>query len=105
MKLKLPSVLKFGARHYNLGYKAHLHVDDGLKGVAYHRRETIGIDPIISKMDKDITLIHEAVHIINRQFSCHLEEDNVDRLGEGFFAFLSDNFDIEFDWSNIKDSE
>ena len=102
MKVKIPSQIKIATSSYTVGFREHLKLDDGLVGVAYHRNKAIYIDPALDTSEKAQTLLHEAIHIIDRIYGCKIDEDDTDRLAQGMAELLVNNLGIEFDWSDVK---
>ncbi len=105
-EIKIPKTISGGGIHlYKVGYRTYLKTDEGNMGFANHRTQQIGIDPTCSKPNKNATLWHEILHKIDREYSCRIDEDNLDRLSEGITTVLEKDFGLEFDWSDIKELE
>lgn len=102
MKVKIPKQIKLGVHSYGIRYNSHLRCDEGSVGCSRHRSQVIEIEPDQADSQKYETFIHEVLHIIDRQYSCRLDEDDVDRIAEGFADFLFNNLGIELDWSEIE---
>lgn len=78
-------------------------LDEGWKGSVNFRTREILLDPAQSKNQREFSLLHEVIHIIDNAFECDLDEKNISRIAEGFQVFLQDNLGLEFDWSDIKE--
>ena len=98
MKVKIPKRIK----NFTVVYTPNLIVDDGDYGQVWFRKELIRIDPCMPLLHRDRSLIHEVLHTIDRDYKCHLDDDNVDRIAGGFLDFLRNDLGIEFNWDNIK---
>ena len=103
MKIKVPQKIRISAEDYEIFFQPHLSVDDAQSGQVWFRKNLIRVDPCFPRSAQFATLIHEVIHIIDRCYKCHLEEDNVERLARGISEFLANNLGIEFDWSDIKE--
>ena len=103
MKIKIPQKIKLGIHEYQIRYNSVLWHEEALKGSANHLKEVIDIDPHLAPNQKIVTLLHEINHIINDQYSCKLDEAEINSMAEGMAELLIDNLFIEFDWSTIKD--
>ena len=106
IEIKIPKTISGGGIHlYSVGYRTYLKTDEGGMGCINHRKEQILIDPAYPEADKNVTIWHEAIHKITREYGCRLEDDNIDRLAEGIVAILEKDFGVKFDWSDIKELE
>lgn len=100
-KIKIPKKIKLGSSYYRISLQKNLKLMDGVWGDLGYLRHRIDIDASLPNRDKAITLVHEFLHAIDREYSCSLDEKEVDRISNGFTALLLDNLGIEFDWSGI----
>ena len=103
MKVKIPEIIKIGIYPRRVIYKPYLKVDEGYDGLINHRLETIEVDPVLPKARRDACLIHEVVHLVDKNYDCHLGEDDISRIANGVAEFLFNNLGIEFDWKDIKE--
>lgn len=71
-------------------------------GTIERRLQEVWIDPDSPLSQKNETLLHEVLHLISMVFSCSLDEDNIDRIAEGYAELLFNNLGIELDWSDIE---
>ncbi len=102
MKVKVPNEIRIGAYKYKVEFNSHLCYDSNWAGSCCHREAKIVVDSLGSRQTLDITLIHEILHMIDKNYSIHIEEDNIDRIACGIMEFLT-SLGIELDWSNIKE--
>jgi len=100
--VKIPKEIKIGAFPYKVGFVPNLLVTESRMGECNHVQLKIGIDPIIPDITKASTLIHEVLHLIDRNSKCDLGEDNMERIANGMTEFLYNNLDIEFGWSEFE---
>ncbi len=103
MKVKIPQKIKISTHEYSIGYETHLSEDEGFRGVCNHRTQAIKIDPTLPPSRRDQTLLHEIGHIVSKVYVMDENEDNIDRLAQGYAELLFNNLGIEFDWSDIKE--
>jgi len=102
MKIKIPKQIKIGIHAYRVEFNSLLWHEEALKGCANHLKQVIQLDPALAESQKCVTFLHETIHVINDNYRCKLDDDEVDRIAQGFAELLQDNFGIEFDWSLIK---
>jgi len=50
---------------------------------------------------RDMTFLHEIVHMADINYESRLDESDVSRIANGLFEFLYYNLGIELDWSDI----
>lgn len=103
MKVKVPKQIKIGSHTYAVMYRYHLGKDEGFRGTIEHRPQEIHIDPINPLSQRNVTLLHECIHLITTVWSVGLDDDAIDRIAEGLGELLYNNFGIELDWSDIGD--
>jgi len=102
MKIAIPKKIKIGIHTYSVEFNSLLWYEESLKGSVNHLKQVIQIDPVIAETQKCVTFLHEVIHVINDNYRCKLDDDEVDRIAEGIAELLKDNFNIDFDWRNIK---
>lgn len=105
MRIKVPKEIKVGLHKYSVSYRANLYVDERCFGDENCRTLKIRIEPAVATSVKCITFLHEVLHAIDRNYSTALPDGDLDRMASGIAEFLKDNFDIEFDWSDIKEEK
>jgi len=103
MKVKVPIEMECNIHIYKTQFTPNLIAVDKLTGKADHHRMLIEIDPILPNSQRAQTLCHERIHIMDRQYSLGLSEDDIDRLAEGVAEFIVKNLGIELDWSLIEE--
>lgn len=101
-KIRVPKEIKVGGHTYKVTYRKFLGKDTGDRGVTAHRRQKIEVDPDNPYSQKNATLLHEILHLIEIVFNLDLRDEDTDRISEGLYQVLSDSFGIKFDWSNIN---
>lgn len=90
----IPSTLKIGHLIYKVVRVPNLHSEAGhLWGSRDPLDCEIRLDAVMHDQHPQLlqVLLHEVLHEINDQYVCHLDEDNIERLGNGLAAFLTDN--------------
>lgn len=102
MRVKIPPKIKISTHTYSVVFDPHLRHDDGCYGVANHRKQTVNIESSIPPTLRDQTFLHEVVHIIDKVFVCRMNEDDLERMSNGFADLLFNNLGIELDWSDIE---
>ncbi len=94
--MKIPDKAKIGFKDYDID-KEQSNLDDGAR-LSYGRIEfDAGKILISNKYSKDIqlcTFIHEVIHGIDDIFEIGLEEEQVVKLGKGFYQFIKDNPEV-----------
>ena len=103
--VKIPKQIQIGGHTYEVFYKPYLSKDNGDRGVIKHRIQEIHIAPENPKSQRDVTIIHEIIHLMEFIFAFDLTEGDTERIAEGLFQVFSDSFGIEFDWSDIGEKE
>jgi len=102
MKVKIPKEIKIGAWKYGVDLVRGLKIKDGYWGDTRHTRHTLAIDKDLPNLERDSTLIHEVLHIIDQQFVLKLSEEDITRLENGLAEFLFNNLRIEFVWNEVE---
>jgi len=102
MKIKVPQKIKIATHEYSVSYAEHLSEDEGFRGLCNHRTQTIEIEPSLPPSRKDQTLLHEVGHIIKRVYVMGEDEDDIDRMAQGYAELFFTTLGIELDWSNIS---
>ena len=101
MKVKVQKIIPFSIYSYEVKYIPNLHIDENTDGYAHHRKEEIGIDPVLSINQKNQTLFHEMGEIIRAHYSVEISHTDLDRMALGYCEFLK-NLGIELDWVEIR---
>lgn len=105
MKIKVPRYIRIGVHSYRISFSRYLKDYGEGDGATQHIRQELIVSPELPASQKAVTLMHEALHLINKNYRCQLEEPNIDRLAEGLAEFLLNNLDIEFVWSEIVEQD
>lgn len=104
MKIKIPKTIKIGAYKYVIKYRSGLAKHAGCTGQCYTSDATIWIDPSELVQTRDVTIVHEILHCISDVERLSLEENDLDRIAHCLVRTLRDDCNIEFDWSDIKET-
>jgi len=103
--VKVPKQVQLGGHTYKIFYKPYLSKDNGIRGRINHRRQEIHIEPENPVSQQNATILHEIIHFIETIYALDLTEEDADRISEGLLQVFSDGFGIEFDWSDIVETE
>ena len=96
--MKIPDKIKVGGHDYKVVWDDEKLSNDNFTGLACHRELIIYLCKTYrgDKLAKSVieeTLLHEIIHTIDVVYNNHLlSEDSVDRLSEGLYQVLVDNF-------------
>ena len=96
--MKIPDKLKVGGQVYKVVWDDKLLSNEDCIGLARHNQLTIYLCKIFrgGKLAKTIieeNLLHEIIHTVDVTYNNHsLDEKTVDRLSEGLYQVLKDNF-------------
>jgi hypothetical protein len=101
MKIVVPDKLKCGAYIYDLRMVKDLVVSSNQVGERRPHYSEIVIDEVLHPQQRDVTLLHEYIHLVDDVYVLHLEEDDIDRLAMGFMEFLQ-SLGIELEWHLAK---
>ncbi len=101
MKISVPARVEYSAQWYGVSYKKHMRTDDHLTGCLNCRTRKVEIDPDETKEERDLSFVHENLHIIDIKYKTGLDEDNIERLSNGLMELFK-NLGIELDWSGVK---
>tara|TARA_Y100000310_G_scaffold144390_1_gene143659 strand:- start:28424 stop:28627 length:204 start_codon:yes stop_codon:yes gene_type:complete len=63
------------------------------------------IEPNCPQSQREVIFWHEIMHGVSNNYRLSIPEDCIDNLACGVVQFLKDNFDIEFDFSDIPEKE
>ncbi len=99
MKVKIPKQIRVGSHIYLLSIDNSIWKEECQQGQANHFRKTIKVDPHIVSSERNVTLLHETIHVISAVYNVAIEEADVDRIAQGMAELLFNNLEIEFDWS------
>jgi hypothetical protein len=87
--------MKIGIYEYELKEVRNLVSDDKektkLDGIIDHNSLTISIEKNLPDIAKQVTLWHEMLHAVSKQYSLGLGEEEVDCLAHGVVGILNDN--------------
>jgi hypothetical protein len=89
--------IKVGIYECEVKLVKDLHLEEvKADGVLTHADQVIEIDQDISPISKEVTLWHEIVHMIDRQYSLHLSERTTDCIAHGIVGVLTENKAVSF---------
>jgi len=96
--MKIPDKVKVAGHVYNMVWDDEFLSNKSFTGLACHRELIIYLckkyrGDKLSKSIIEETLLHEIIHTVDVVYNNHsLTEDSVDRLSEGLYQVLKDNF-------------
>jgi len=99
--VKIPKHISVGGHTYSITHKPLLSKENGIRGHIVHNRQIIQIEPENPLTQRNVTLLHEAIHLVDAIFSLDLSESDTNGLAEGLYQILSDSFGIDFDWGDV----
>ena len=102
MKIKVPPEIKIGVHTYNISLDRNLRADNDRLGEINHRAQTIKIWMDAPPSMKDVSLIHEVLHVAEYCYRVNIIDADVDRIAHCICEFLG-NLGVEFDWRDIKE--
>lgn len=100
VKIKIPKWFKIGATEARVGYRSHLHSDEGFNGTYNRRTGQIEIEAHIQGKKRDRTFGHELMEVIKENYNLKIEEADMSNIANGWLEFLW-YCGMEFDWSSI----
>ena len=100
MRVKVQPVIRIGIYPYSVSLVKHLKLHQGCWGVSNHILKTIELDEGLDDLERMQTLTHEVLHIISNNYRCSMDEDDTERIANGFCEYLI-GMGIELDWSDI----
>ena len=87
--MKIPKEVKIGAHKIKVEFKE---LPDGLDGESSTERNSITIDKALPKSQREVTLIHEALHLMNATWGESREGHTLlESISQQMYQFLSDN--------------
>ena len=98
--MKIPDKIKVAGHYYKVKWNDKWLTDNGYVGYSFHNKLLIFLCKIFrgDKLSKSIieeTLLHEIVHCVDANYNNHsLSEETVNRLSEGLYQVLRDNFKL-----------
>lgn len=100
--IKVPQEVQVGGHVYVIELDGEDLKDSHNWGETNFRTLTIKIDKERGLSQRQETLLHELIHVIDEVYMhCRLTEDQVDALGQGLNQIFFD-FGIVLDWSEVK---
>ena len=99
MKIKVPTEIQIGCHKFGVFLKDKTIPEDD--GNINYLLQDVKVRDNLPTSRKNVTFLHEGLHLINIIFSCDLREETVEKLSEGLGQLLFSNMDIELDWSGI----
>jgi len=101
MIIKVPRKVKMASHTYGIKCDSRQSLSAGTCGLTRHIYQEIIMDPSWPLSQKNQTLLHEVMHLIERFWVVKLDDNDIDRIAEGLAVFLFDNLGIELDWSDV----
>jgi len=98
--MKIPDKVKVAGHIYKIEWNNEWLNDNGCVGYSFHNKLLIYLCKIFrgDKLSESIieeTLLHEILHAVDVNYNHHtLSEEAVDRLSEGLYQVLKDNFKL-----------
>ena len=98
--MKIPNKIKVAGKVYKVVWDDEFLSNQSYMGLACHRELTIYLckkyrGDKLAKSVIEETLLHEIIHAVDINYNNHsLNEDTVDRLSEGLYQVLKDNFKL-----------
>jgi len=96
--MKIPEKIKVAGHYYKVKWDDEYLSNEGYLGLSVHRKLLMWLCKIYrgDKLSKSLieqTVIHEILHCVDTAYNNHaLDEDTIDRLSEGLYQVLKDNF-------------
>lgn len=103
MEIKVPKEIKMGVHPYQIRFNRYLWMEEQLQGSVNRIKQIVEIEADLPQSQRNVTLLHEVIHIINDIYSLRIDDDAIDRLAQGWAEFLFDNLGIKFNWDGISD--
>ena len=98
--MKIPDKVKVAGHVYKVEWNDEWLSNEGYIGYAFHNKLLIYLCKIFrgEKLSKTVieeNLLHEIIHTVDTNYNNHsLSEETVDRLSEGLYQVLKDNFKL-----------
>ena len=98
--MKIPKRIKVAGHWYEVIFDDIKLTNEGLVGLSVHNQLIIYLCNKYrgEKLNKTIieeTFLHEILHTVDTNYNNHsLSEETVDRLSEGLYQVLKDNFNL-----------
>ena len=105
VRVKIPAEIKIGAYEYRLSLDANLREDEERDGTICFRKEEITVAGKAPMMRKNTALIHEVLHLADKNYEMQLNESQICQLSHAVAEFLFNNLGIDLDWSDIPESQ
>jgi len=100
MNVRVPREVEIGALRASVGMAEHIRVDDGWQGSFNQRTEEILIDTSLGTRMRDMTFLHEIVHMVSINYEIGMGEDDISRMANGMLEFIT-KLGVELNWSEI----
>ena len=98
--MKIPNKVKVGGKDYKIVWDDEFLSNQNYMGLACHRELIIWLckkyrgDTLAKSVIEEI-VIHEILHTVDEIYNNHsLDEDTIDRLSNGIYQVLKDNFGL-----------
>lgn len=99
IRVPVPNEIQIGCHQFGVFQKDKTIPEDD--GNINYLLQDLKIRDNLPLSRKNVTFLHEGIHLINIIFSCDLREETVEKLSEGLGQLLFSNMGIELDWSGI----
>ena len=99
IKVPVPNEVQIGCHKFGVFQKDKTIPEDD--GNINYLLQDVKVRDNLPASRKNVTFLHEGLHLINIIFSCDLREETVEKLSEGLGQLLFSNMGIELDWSGI----
>ena len=99
MRIDTPLKLSAGAHIYKVSLNQVV-ADDGHYATCNHKLQEIWIAPNVPDSQKLVSLVKEYLRMVCRTQVIRVDEDDADRLAEGFADFVR-QLGISLDWSKV----
>lgn len=90
--MEIPNTVKILYKEYEIVQEKNIHNDSSdLYGEVHYLDEKILLNVDSKEDQKKATLIHELIHAIDEMYQISLNEDQVDKLGNGVYMMIKEN--------------
>ena len=89
--MKIPNIIKIGGFHWNVREVENLMIDREHLGEMAPRTQEISIEKGSSEQQKEETLLHEIIEVLNWMYNIKLEHYQIELLGVSLHQVLKDN--------------
>lgn len=90
--MRIPKKIKGYGSTYSVVQRKNLKDKDGKwDGLVSHAKRQIKIEKLQHHSDREESLLHEILHIVNRNERTKLSEKKVERISQGLYQVLREN--------------